>query len=88
MEVISDEILLHTCDDQNEHKELICTVLEEARKNGATLNRNKIQLMSTSSVKYMGDIFTNKGILTDPSKIQAINEMSIPKTKSELKRFL
>ena len=87
VEVISDELLLHTDGDHIKHLNLIESVFRAARANGVTLNKEKIQAMKTS-VKYMGDIFTDKGIQADPDKIQAITEMPSPKSKKDLKRFL
>ena len=86
-EVISDELLLHTVDDPLKHIKLMREVFEVARKNGVTLNKEKIQAMS-SSVKYMGDMFTSNGTQADPDKIQAIVEMPAPQNKKDLKRFL
>ena len=87
VEVISDELLLHSVNNKDKHLQIMRAVLEAARRNNVTLNKDKIQAMCTS-VKYMGDIFTSDGIRADPNKIQAIVDMSAPEIKKELRSFL
>ena len=39
-------------------------------------------------MKYFGNVFTSKGLLPDPEKVTAINEMPAPEDKKSLQRFL
>ena len=39
-------------------------------------------------VKYVGNVFTSKGLLPNPDKVSAINNMPAPEDKKGLQQFL
>ena len=67
-EVISDELLIHSSQDES-HDDILTKVLDAAKQNNVTLNEVKIQFKS-NSVRYMGDIYTGEGMKADNEKIK------------------
>mgnify|MGYP002515199998 CR=1 FL=1 len=39
-------------------------------------------------VKFLGDVFLEKGLSVDPTKIEAVNNWKRPETMTEIKSFL
>lgn len=70
--------------DYNKNVENLLNTLQ---KYNSKLNKNKTKLLQTS-VKYYGHVFSNKGLQPDPSKIESISNIPIPRNKKEVQRFL
>ena len=83
---LMDDILVHGSNQQEHDKRLLAT-LERLRKCHITLNREKCEFSKTS-IKFLGHVIDREGIKPDPEKVQAICEMSEPKSLSDLRRFL
>ncbi|KAK9680148.1 Reverse transcriptase (RNA-dependent DNA polymerase) [Popillia japonica] len=64
--------------------EIVCNRLRDA---GLTINRDKCQFCR-SELKYLGYVVDGKGLHVDPGKVQAILEIPVPKTVSEVRRIL
>lgn len=62
-------------------------VIKRAKKFGIKFNKNKVQFKVTE-VKYIGQIFSSKGVSPDPQYIEAILKIKEPKTKKELLRIM
>ena len=54
---------------------------------GVTLNPDKWEF-SKSELKFLGHIVNSHGVQVDPTKTKAILQMHLPKTVSELRRFI
>ena len=53
---------------------------------GLKLKPSKCKLFQTS-LKYLGHIVSEKGIATDPTKIEAIRNWPVPKTVTDVRSF-
>ena len=84
--ILIDDILVWGSNIQ-EHDARLKKVLDRARERNVTFNVNKCKFKK-NEVKYIGHIFSDKGISVDPEKTKAIVEMSDPKNKEELSTFL
>ena len=62
-------------------------MLEICREKNLTLNPSKTQI-GLNQVKYLGHIFSDKGLKVDPEKVQAVVEMPRPKDKQGVQRCL
>ncbi|KAK3791835.1 hypothetical protein RRG08_026738 [Elysia crispata] len=62
-------------------------VFKRARECGLKFNAGKCEFIK-EEIDYLGQVFTENGIKVDQKKISAIINMSIPKSKQELMRFL
>lgn len=85
-EVYIDDILIHG-KDKEEHDRRLRDVLETAKKRGVKFNYSKCQF-GKNKLKFMGHIITNKAILPDNNKTEAITNMPSPTNKKELQRVL
>ncbi|CAI6374637.1 unnamed protein product [Macrosiphum euphorbiae] len=72
---------------KEEHDDILRKVLDKALSVGIKFNREKSQI-AVNEVKFLGHIFSVKGIQIDKSKIKAIENMVEPKNKKDLERFL
>lgn len=68
---------------EEEHDEIIQTVMARAKEANVKFNKEKIQY-KVSSVNYMGHIVTSKGVKADEAKVKAIAEMPSPTDKAGL----
>ena len=56
---------------------------------GAILQTEHIWFVfKQQKLKYCGHILTSEGILPDPAKVEAITQMSRPRSKTEVRRLL
>lgn len=70
-----------------EHDRWLLQVLTRLREYGLKLSPEKCRFFQTS-VKYLGHIVSERGVETDPEKIEAIKTWPRPKTLKELRSFL
>ncbi|KAI8484940.1 hypothetical protein Bbelb_373470 [Branchiostoma belcheri] len=61
--------------------------MEKTRRAGIKLNADKC-IIKQSECKFFGMIYSAAGIKPDPSKVEAINQMTQPQDKKELRSFL
>ncbi|KAK3743590.1 hypothetical protein QZH41_010231, partial [Actinostola sp. cb2023] len=83
---ISDDIIVYG-KNQKEHDKNLRQVLERLMQHNVRLNRDKCSF-SKNEIKFYGHIFSSEGIKPDPSKIEAINNMSQPTNVSEVRPLL
>ena len=69
-----------------EHLTLLEAVFERLAAAGLKLKPSKCKLFQTS-LKYLGHIVSEKGIATDPTKIEAIRNWPVPKTVTDVRSF-
>lgn len=72
---------------KKEHDDIFRKVLDRALSIGIKFNKQKSQI-AVNEVKFLGHIFSEKGIQIDKNKIKAIENMEEPKNKKDLERFL
>ena len=83
---IQDDIIVWGTDQEN-HDNNLSKVLERIKASGLKLNKKKCEF-GIPEIKYVGHIFSDKGLCIDPSKVEAIGNMPVPKTVAEVHRFL
>ena len=83
---IADDINVHSAGD-TQHNYRLHEAMERTRRSRLSLNYEKIELKKPS-IKFFGNIYTKDGVKPDPDKVDAINHLRPPETKSELKTFL
>jgi hypothetical protein len=86
VQIYFDDIIVYG-KSQVEHDEALQAVLARAREVGAKFNKDKFQYR-VSSVKYLGRIVSDQGLMADEEHIRPIVELPTPKSKTELMRFL
>ena len=84
--VIVDDILVY-CTNMANHGANLKIVLKELHKINLRLNVNKCKFR-IPEVKYVGNLFTSNGLLLDPDKVSAINDIPASEDKKGLQRFL
>lgn len=82
----SDDIIVAS-KDMKSHEQDLRACLDRLRESGLKLNLKKCSLFQ-SSISYFGHIFSENGVSPDPAKIQAINEVSSPTDKHQVKSLL
>ena len=73
---IHDDIIVAGADEK-EHDEIVHRFMKRAEERGVKFNLPKIQF-KVNRVKYVGNYVTDKGLVPDPDKIEAIINMPIP----------
>ena len=86
VEIFIDDLLIWG-KDVEEHNLRLNKVLEKARKRNVHFNLEKCKI-GVSSVKYLGHIFSEDGLMPDEDKIKAIVAMKTPTNVKELGCFL
>ena len=84
--VYADDILCYSPDLKTRKSDLQ-KIFDRLIKAGLTLNPKKSHF-AVQSVRYFGHILSPEGIRTDPSKVQVIQNYPVPKTVTEVRRFL
>lgn len=86
VEIYFDDLII-TGSSEFEHDQNLKLVLDRAEKFNIKFNKDKIQLKA-NRVKFMGHIFSEKGIEPSSDYIKAIVKMPTPQNKQELLRLL
>ena len=81
-----DDILLFS-KNLDEHAELLRRLFNALRKANLRIHPGKCEFLQ-QAVKYVGHIFSDKGIAPDPKKLSAILDFPRPTNKKSLKGFL
>ena len=84
--VYLDDILVYF-DSEETHLEHLLIVFKRLTKYDVTLNGTKCHVLR-QSVDYLGFTLTSQGIQPQQKKIQAIQQIVIPKTRKKLRHFL
>ena len=62
-------------------------LLKRAQVKALVFNKDKFQIKQ-KEVPFFGNIFSESGVRPDPSKVRAINDMTVPTNVNELQQFL
>jgi hypothetical protein len=81
-----DDITMFSKSDQ-EHYQHLEKVFLKCRKFGLSLNPKK-SLFSMKEGKLLGHIVSAEGVKIDPSRVEAIKTLSLPRSKKEIQSFL
>ncbi|GJX95249.1 putative mitochondrial protein [Tanacetum coccineum] len=84
--VFFDDILVYNPDMQS-HTEHLRLVLQTIRHHRLKAKLSKC-VFGASQVEYLGHVIFDKGVVTYPTKIQAMKEWPIPKNLKQLRGFL
>ena len=83
---ISDDIIIFGTDRESHDKALQQT-LQKLHECGLTINEKKCEF-SKKQIKFFGHVFSDKGILPDPEKVEALKHSKTPSNPSEVRSFL
>ena len=70
-----------------EHLKRLDVVLDRIEKAGLTLKPAKCQWFKRS-VKFLGHIVSEEGVTVDPAKVSSVQNVPIPKNKTDVRSFL
>jgi len=73
--------------DQQQHDKRLEAVLSRIQSAGVTLNPSKCDF-SKDQIKFLGHIVDKDGVRADPTKTQAVLELSPPSNVREMRRFV
>lgn len=86
VETSMDDLIIGA-DTMENHDKRLREILDICRERGLKLNPDKCVIGVTELV-FIGDVLSDKGVKPDPSKVAAIREFPVPKSKEEVLRFL
>ena len=81
-----DDIIVFS-DNPKEHLRRLSGVFAKLDKAGLKLKPNKCEFFKTK-ITYLGHIVSSKGIETDPKKVEAVKNWTVPKTVTDVRSFL
>ena len=81
-----DDILVFG-ETQKEHDERLEAVLERLEKANVNLNQEKYMFFQVK-VEFLGHVVGKDGVQVDPSKVEAVSNMSESTDVGQLRRFL
>ena len=84
--MVVDDLLIWGTNEER-HDARLRKVSERARLRNLRLNKDKCHIKK-HKISYVGHVLSKDGIKPDPKKTEAITEMSAPKNKEEVQRFL
>jgi len=81
-----DDILVHSSNVQvhAQHLEIVFQSLQNA---GLTLRGTKCHIGVITQLRYLGHIFSAKGMSPDPSKVQDVTDWPTPTNPTEVQQF-
>lgn len=71
---------------QKEHEEALNKVVEQARKLNIKFNLKKLQF-EKNEIRFLGMIFSEKGIKLDPERVKSIIQLNTPQNIKQLQSF-
>ncbi len=83
---ISDDVIVFG-KTKAEHDTALAAVCQKFSDSNLTLNKNKCEF-NKDSITFFGFVFSNKGIASDPNKVNSIKSAKAPTTASRVHSFL
>ena len=83
---IADDIAVVGATEE-EHDTNLRKLMERAQTIKLVFNPDKCQIKQ-SEIPFFGNIYTANGVMPDPKKVQAINDLKTPSSRSEIQSFL
>lgn len=71
---VMDDVLVYG-QNEEEHNQRLCAMLQTIKNSGLKLNRDKCHF-GRPEIQYFGQIISQDGIKPDPSKVKAVTNMS------------
>ena len=84
--VYLDDIVVFS-DTIEQHFERLATVFERLRGAGLKLKPEKCRFLQRS-VRFLGHVISQRGIVTDPEKTKAVSEWPVPTSFTEVRAFV
>ncbi|KFD61176.1 hypothetical protein M514_26663, partial [Trichuris suis] len=84
--VYLDDVLIFSKDHMS-HREHLTEVLSRCKTAGLTLRGSKCQI-GLLEVRYLGHVFSSKGMSVDPAKTAVITQWPPPTNLTEVRRFI
>jgi hypothetical protein len=85
--IYMDDILVATCDNLEEHRQLVHQILARLQKLDLFLKLAKC-IFKTRRVKFLGVILENGTVTMGPIKVAGVEEWKMPKTVKDIRKFL
>lgn len=83
-----DDVPMHTAGDEDEHWEIVGSILKKLDKTGLCLDIEKCDFLC-KQVKFLGSIVkAGRSVSVDSAKIKAICDWEAPTSESEVRSFL
>jgi hypothetical protein len=86
IEIFIDDLIIWA-ENKKKHDETLERVLQKASEYNITFNANKC-IIGVNKLKFLGHIFTDKGIIIDNDKIESIVKMEQPKDIPGVQKLL
>lgn len=86
VQVYFDDLIIAAATEE-EHEQILSKVVKKAIECSVKFNAAKVQY-KVSSVKYLGFIFSAKGLQPDAKQVEAIQNVPEPQDKKSLQQFL
>ena len=83
---IADDITVHG-NDEVEHAPNFHMLMKRAQEKGLGFNKDKCQIKQ-KEVPFFGNIYSESGVRPNPSKVQAIKDLTVPTNVNGLQQFL
>ena len=81
-----NDIIIHG-KTQKEHEDRLKIFMAKCDQFGVKLNREKLEL-AKDSITFVGHIISEKGMSTDPQKVEAITKLPSPASTKDVRRVL
>ena len=81
-----NDIIIHG-KTQKEHEDQLKIFMAKCDQFGVKLNREKLEL-AKDSITFVGHIISEKGMSTDPQKVEAITKLPSPASTKDVRRVL
>ena len=81
-----NDIIIHG-KTQKEHDDPLKIFIAKCDQFGVKLNREKLEL-AKDSITFVGHIISEKGMSTDPKKVEAITKLPSPASTKDVRRVL
>jgi hypothetical protein len=85
--IYMDDILVATCNDLEEHQQLVHQILARLQKMDLYLKPAKCTF-ETRKIEFLGVILEDGTVMMDPVKVAGVEEWKEPKTVKDIRKFL